>query len=130
MEMTRLLNDVTDDKIEFVTTGIDRPATPTNGRRVVVTGPPEVTQLFSLGEERVLEGLINLLSAPARAWAAEVALASLTRHEEDIVNAFASQPEQWRNSVGKDAHRRWREWLESRRGRLIWDSSQHVFVEK
>lgn len=129
MELTPLLNAVTDEKIEFVTTGADRPAMPTMGRRVVVTGPSEVVRLLSLGDVGVLEELIDVKD-PRRAWAAEVVLASLTRNEEDIVNAFAAHPSQWRDSVGKNAFARWNEWLKSRRGKLRWNPEAHVFVEE
>ena len=39
--------------------GRDRAALPTAGRRVVVTGPPEVVKLMSIGEVGVLDGLVN-----------------------------------------------------------------------
>jgi hypothetical protein len=130
MELTPLLDAVTDEKIEFVTTRGDRSPMPTMGRHVVVTGPPEVMELMSLGDVRVLEELANLLPKPKRAWAAEVVLASLTHHEEDLVNAFAADPKRWRESVGKGAYGRWSEWLESRRGKLIWNPDEHAFVEK
>lgn len=129
MQVTQLLKAVTNAKVEFVTTGGDRAALPTAGRRVVVTGPPEVVKLMSIGEVGVLDGLVNLLTDPRRAWAAEVVLASLTHHEEDIVNAFAARPAQWQESVGKNAYERWNEWLKSRRDKLRWDAEAHVFVE-
>jgi hypothetical protein len=129
MQLTQLLNAVTDEKIKFVTTRDDRAAMPTLGRRVAVTGPPDIVELLSIGDVRVLEGLIGLLLDPKRAWAAEVALASLTHNEEDIVNAFAAHPDQWRDSVGKNAYERWSEWLKSRGGKLSWDRKAHVFVE-
>jgi hypothetical protein len=129
MQLTQLLTAVTDETIAFVTTGDDRAATPTLGRRVVVTGPPAVVELLSIGDVRVLERLSALLLDPKRAWAAEVMLASLTRNEENIVNAFAASPGQWRDSVAKDAYRRWSEWLRSREGKLLWDREAHVFVE-
>ena len=56
-------------------------------------------------------------------------LASLTHHEEDIVNAFAERPAQWQESVGKNAYERWNDWLKSRRDKLRWDAEAHVFVE-
>jgi len=130
MEMQPMLNAVTNDRIHFVTTSVDHPALPTIGRRVVVTGPPELLPLLSLGNVRVLDELIALLPDPHRAWAAEVVLASLTHHEEDIVNAFAAQPRQWQDSVGKNAHDRWNEWLKPRRAKLAWDPDARTFVEK
>lgn len=129
MQSTELLNAVTNEKIEFVTTRIDRAAMPAMGRRVLVTGPPEVVKLLSIGDQRVLQALVGLLLVPDRAWAAEVVLASLTRHEEDIVNAFATHPGQWQDSVGKDAYGHWNEWLKAHRGELLWDPVAQVFVE-
>jgi hypothetical protein len=129
VELTQLLNAVTNDKIEFITTSVDGAPLPTRGRRVIVTGPPDAVKLLSIGDVRVLEGLVNLLPDPHRAWAAEVLLASLTGYEEDMVNAFAARSDQWQESVGKNAYERWSEWLKPRRGRLGWDARVQVFVE-
>jgi hypothetical protein len=129
MREMQLLSAVTNDKIQFVTTAGDAGALPTMGRRVVVTGPPEVVKLMSIGDVNVLEELVGLLRDPNRAWAAEVVLASLTRHEEDIVNAFATRPDRWQDSVGKNAYGRWDTWMKSRRGNLRWDPGAHSFVE-
>ena len=54
-QVRQLLSGVSNAKIEFVTTGEDRAPLPTAGRRVVVTGPPEVVKLMSLGDVGVLE---------------------------------------------------------------------------
>jgi hypothetical protein len=129
MQVAQLLKAVTNDKIEFVTTSVEGAPLPTMGRRVVVTGPPEVVKLMSIGDVAVLDGLVNLLSDSKRAWAAEVVLAALTHHEEGVVNAFAARPTQWQESVGKNAHERWNEWLKSHRDKLRWDGEAHVFVE-
>jgi len=123
------LNAVTDQKIQFVTTGAAGAPLPTLGRRVVVTGPPEVVQLMASGDVRVLKELVALLSDRDRAWAAEVVLASLTRHEEGIVNAFAARPEQWQKSLGEGAQDRWNEWLKPREGKLRWDPESRTFAE-
>jgi hypothetical protein len=119
MQLPQLLNAVTDETIEFVTTRDDRTPLPVLGRRVIVTGPPDVVRLLSIGDINVLEGLVGLLLDPNRAWAAEVVLAALTGNEADIVNAFAAHPDQWKGSVGKNAHGRWSEWLTSRRDGLF-----------
>jgi hypothetical protein len=129
MRLTHLLDAVTDAKIEFVTARDDRAALPTIGRRVVVTGPPDAVKLMSIGDVRALEELVELLRDPNRAWAAEVVLASLTRNEGDIVNAFAAHPDRWQDSVGKNAYERWSEWLKSRAGKLTWDPQARVFEE-
>jgi hypothetical protein len=128
LEIKQLLNSVTNKKIEFITTGVEGATLPTMGRRVVVTGPPEVVELLSIGDVWVLDKLIGLLRDPDRAWAAEVALASLTHHEEEIANAFATRPGQWQDSLGKNAFERWNSWLKSRRN-LVWDSKEHAFME-
>ena len=128
-QVTQLLDAVTNEKIEFVTTSGDRPPLPTAGRRVVVTGPPEVMKLMSLGDVGLLEQLVNLLREPKRAWAAEVVLASLTGHEASVVNAFANQSAKWQESVGQNAYERWSEWLNAHRDRLRWDPKAQAFVE-
>jgi hypothetical protein len=92
MQLTQLLNAVTDENIEFLTTRYDRAVLPTLDRRVVVTGPSDVVKLLSIGDVRVLEDLVTLLRDPNRAWAAEVVLAALTHNEEDIVNALPPIP--------------------------------------
>lgn len=128
-QVRQLLSALTNAKIKFVTTGEDRAPLPTAGRRVVVTGPSEVVKLISLGDVGVLEQLANLLRDPKRAWAAEVVLASLTGHEESVVNAFANQPAQWQESMGQNAYERWSEWLKARRDKLRWDAKAQAFVE-
>ncbi len=128
-QVRKLLSAVSNDKIEFVTTRGDRASLPTASRRVVVTGPPEVVKLISLGDVGVLEQLVNLLRDPKRAWAAEVVLASLTGHEASVVNAFTNQPAQWQESMGQNAYERWSEWLKSHRDKLRWDAKAQAFVE-
>jgi hypothetical protein len=130
MQLTQLLNAVTDENIEFLTTRHNHAAMPTLDRRVVVTGPPDVVKLLPIGDVRVLEELVTLLRDPNRAWAAEVVLAALTHNEEDIVNAFAAHPERWQDSVGKNAYDRWNKWLTSHERALSWDPQEQVFVER
>jgi hypothetical protein len=130
MQLTQLLNAVTDKNIEFLTTRNDRAALPTIDRRVVVTGPPDVVKLLSIGDVRVLEELVTLLRDPNRAWAAEIVLAALTHNEEDIVNAFAARPDQWQDSVGKNAYGRWNNWLTSHKATLAWNPQEHVFIQR
>jgi hypothetical protein len=129
-QFARLLNAVTDENIEFATARNDRAVLPTLDRRVVVTGPPDVVKLVSIGDVTVLEGLVTLLRDPSRAWAAEVVLAALTHHEEDIVNAFAAHPDRWQASVGKNAYERWHNWLTSHKAALRWDPQEHVFAPR
>jgi hypothetical protein len=129
MQEQQWVNAVTNQKIQFVTTGEVGAPLPTLGRRVVVTGPPEALLLISSGDVRVLHDLVSLLADPNRAWAAEVLLASLTRHDEDIVNAFASRPDQWQASLGSGAQSRWNEWLRPREGKLRWDPESRAFAE-
>lgn len=124
---TPLLNEVTNATIQFLTTRDDNSALPTLGRRVMVTGPPGVVEFMGTGDVRVLDELVELLRDPNRAWAAEVVLASLTHNEENIVNAFATNPAHWQDSVGKDAYARWKEWLETRRGKLQWNPQSKTF---
>lgn len=130
LSMTRpqLLSAVSNETIQFVTTAaVDAPL-PQLGRRIVVTGPPEVVELMLTDDVRVLTELVTLMSDPKRAWAAEIVLASLTRQEEDLVNAFAARPDEWHKSFGSEAQGRWNRWLKSREGKLRWDPESHVFV--
>ena len=71
-----------------------------------------------------------MLQNPDRAWAAFVLLAALTRRDEKIVDSFATQPNDWWNSIGKEAHGIWIAWIEKVRGNLTWDLEAHVFVEQ
>lgn len=129
MDQKDLLIFVRNDCIRFVTT--TRPDSPfaTLDRRVVITAPPQLVELTEKGDVRVLDQLTALLTDPDRAWAAMVLLAALTGKEEDTVNAFASSPEKWWESVGKTAHNRWSEWLTRSRGKLTWDAEHRLFVE-
>jgi hypothetical protein len=127
--MTQLLNDVTDQNIQFVTARVEGSPLPSADRRVIVTGPPQAVEVASTGDVNLLDELVGMLLDHNRAWAAEVMLACLTHHEENLVNAFAAHPEQWRDSLGKNAHQRWSEWLKPRRARLRWDAQERAFVE-
>jgi hypothetical protein len=99
-------------------------------RRVVVTGPPEVVELSRSGDPRLLDALVDLLGDRDRAWAAQVLLAALTRHEEKFVESFATVPEEWWATFGATAQTRWRAWLDGARGRLTWDAEGQHFVER
>ncbi len=125
-----MLNAVTNERIEFVTTPDESAPLPVAGRRVIVTGPSEAVRLSNLGDVRVLPELAQLLRDPQRAWAAEVMLAALTQNEANVVNAFATHPEQWQESVGQNAYERWSTWLEARKGKLSWDKEANVFVQQ
>jgi ubiquinone biosynthesis protein UbiJ len=129
MDSKDLLAFVRNDCIRFVTT--TRPDSPfaTLNRRVVITDPPELVELANKGDVRVLDQLIELLTDADRAWAAMVLLAALTGKEGDTVNAFATSPEKWRDSVGKTAHDRWGEWLTKSRAKLAWDADNREFRE-
>ena len=72
---------------------------------------------------------MELLGDPDRAWAAQVALAAMTRRDEKAVAAFARTPEEWLESVGPGAQARWRARLEPRRDRLVWDAERQLFTE-
>jgi hypothetical protein len=127
VQILQLLNAVDNKTIQFATIGDVRTGMPTIDRRVVVTGPADVVTLLSTGDVRVLQELVKLLPDPQRAWAAEVVLASLTGHEDDIVNAFAAHPDQWQDAVGRTAYGRWTEWLRSHEEALSWDHQTRIF---
>jgi hypothetical protein len=81
-------------------------------RRVVVTDPPQLVALLASGNAALLDALVDLLDDADRGWAAQVALASLTRREADVVDAFAAAPDTWATSnLGRTARERWRAWL-------------------
>jgi hypothetical protein len=127
-QVGRTLEGVGTRDVEFAS--VRDPTSPTNlERRIVVTAPPELVELTATGDVRVLDGLVELLGDPDRAWAAQVALSAMTRRDEKAVESFARTPEEWLESVGPGAQARWREWLEPRRGRLVWDAERRRFVE-
>jgi hypothetical protein len=84
MDLATRLTAVRSDRVEFVT--MRPPGSPLAilDRRVVVTGPPEVVELSRSGDPRLLDALVDLLGDRDRAWAAQVLLAALTRHEEKL----------------------------------------------
>jgi hypothetical protein len=129
MELKNMLAAVSNDRVEFVT--MRRPGLKfiTLGRRVVVTGPPELVELSATGDVKALEELVSMLREHDRAWAAEVLLAAMTGGEEDIVGSFAAIPDEWWDSVGKTAYERWSAWLKQAKEKLVWDSQKKVFSQ-
>jgi len=95
-----------------------------------VTGPPEVLELIIAGDREILDELVTLLKDPARAWAAEVLLAALTRNEEKIVDVFQARPVEWWDSLGKTAYERWQKWLTEQKSELAWDPVDRVFKKQ
>jgi len=130
MDLNKSLTSVRNDRIQFVTMSPSDSQFTSLGRRVVITGPAELVELSSVGDLRILDELVALLKTPDRAWAAMVLLSALTRREEEVVNAFATRPENWWASVGKAAHDRWSKWLTESRGKLTWDAKNLIFVER
>jgi hypothetical protein len=129
MTIKQLLESVHNDRIQFATMQPPDSKFVTLDRRVVVTGSPELVTLSRTGDPSVLDELVKLLREPDRAWAAQVLLAAMTRREEKMVDVFARTPEEWWNSVGKTAHQRWSQWLQEKKGKLIWNSENKVFSE-
>ena len=129
MRIDEMLNSVQNDRIQFATLRPPGAKSALLERRVVITGPPELVELTKTGDTQILARLTNLLKDPARAWAAEVLLAALTRREEKLVDSFASDPGKWWEAVGQTAYERWSSWLNQRRSKLVWDSQESVFVE-
>jgi len=103
---------------------------PSLERRLRVIAPPELAELTQIGDTRVLDRLVHLLDDPERAWAAQVGLAAMTRHEEKLVEGFSSSPDEWLRTIGRDAGDRWREWLDAHRDRLAWNPDTRAFVEQ
>jgi hypothetical protein len=129
MELKDLLAFVRNDQIKFVTMSPGDSQFATLDRRVAITGPPELVELARTDDVRVLDKLVGFLKDPDRAWAAVVLLTALTRREEKVVDAFATSPKKWWESVGKTAYERWSEWLTESREKLTWDAENRVFVE-
>jgi hypothetical protein len=130
MQSRDSLSFVRNDLIQFVTMSPPGSQFTTLERRVVITGPPELVELSGAGDKRVLEELVGFLKYRDKAWAAMVLLAALTGREEKVVDAFATIPGEWWESVGKTAYHRWSEWLTESRGKLCWDSESRLFVER
>jgi len=128
MELETMLASVRNDVVEYVTGRPPGSRFPTLDRRVVVTGPESLVRLVAAGEVRVLDELISMLDVRERAWAAEVLLAAMTGHESDIVNSFSTEPDAWWDTMGGSAPRRWKNWLEMVRGRLVWNPEARLFT--
>jgi hypothetical protein len=128
MKRDELLADVRNDRIEFATTRPPGSAFAALQRQVVVTGPASLAALAKSGDPAVLEGLVNLLGDPERAWAAQVLLAAMTGQEARLVDSFAAHPDQWWQALGQTAQARWTTWLAENRDSLAWDAQKSAFV--
>jgi hypothetical protein len=114
--------------VEFATMRDPPTRPPSLERRLLVTAPPELVELTRIGDTEVLDRLVEVLEDPERAWAAQVGLAAMTRHEEMLVQGFSRSPEEWLRTLGPNASERWRDWLDEHRDRLAWDPETRVFV--
>jgi len=123
-----LLAAVRNDAVEFATFQPPGSDFALLDRRVVVVAPPELEQLAATGDVEVLDELVELLRDPDRAFAAQVVLSAMTRHEEKEVEAFSGQPDEWWAAVGQRAHEHWAGWLDDVRDRLRWDPDDAAFV--
>ncbi|SRR6266567_4268273 len=130
MNWSDTLNSATRGQIEFVTIRPEGSPFATLERQVIVTGPLEVLELLNAGDPQILDELVTLLKDPARAWCAEVLLASLTRNEEKIVDVFQARPDEWWDSLGKTAYERWQKWLTEQKSELAWDPVERVFKKQ
>ncbi len=124
--MSRRLDVVGREEVVFATMQPPGSTSATLDRRLVVLDPPELRELAESGDIRIVEGLIDLLEDPARAWAAQVLLAAMTSREEKLVESFEGRADWW-DTVGKNAHARWRAWFDGTR--LSWDADERRFVE-
>lgn len=125
-DLERLLAGVRDRDVEFASVS---GAGPTDlERRIVVVAPPELAELTSTGDVRVLDHLVGSLDVPGRAWAAQVALTAMTRRDEKLVEANQAPPDEWLDTaVGRGARARWTAWLAEHRDRLTWDPETRTF---
>jgi hypothetical protein len=129
MNVENMLDSVRNDLIQFVTLRPPNSPFASLERQVVVTGPPELVSLSQTPQIDVLNALVRMLRDPSRNWGAMVILAAMTRREEKTVDVFATSPDEWQKSIGKDAYDRWNGWLEIVRARLTWDSETGTFIE-
>lgn len=128
--MDRTLEAIRSSDVQFATTPDRQWHRGSFARRIVVTAPPELVRLATSGDLDILDALVGLLDDPARAWAAEVALAAMTRHDEVVVAAYDKTPHEWLATLGPTAPAQWKEWLATHRDRLTWNAEQRVFVER
>jgi hypothetical protein len=111
MELKKMLDAVRNNLIQFATIRPPGSKFAAIERSVIVSGPPELVELSRMKDSEVLKELTNLLRDRDKAWAAEVLLAAITHHEEKVVDAFMTAPEEWWESVGRTAYDRWNAWL-------------------
>jgi hypothetical protein len=127
MDQSQLLSAVANDRIQFATMRPPGSRFAHLERRVKVVQPPEVVQLATTGDVRVLDELVKLLRMRERAWAAEVVLAAMTDREADLVGFYTGRPDAWIDGQGATAAERWQAWLAEHRERLAWDAAEKVF---
>lgn len=128
MQLEDLLATVVNDRVRFATMRPPGARSAILERRVVVTAPTELVELSRSGRPETLDGLVELLRDPDRAWAAMVVLAAMTGEDAKTVDAFATDPDRWLASLGQGAYERWSKWLRGHRDRLRWDPGEQRFV--
>jgi hypothetical protein len=126
--LEQLLAAVRSTDVEFATFRPEGSDFAILDRRVAVVAPPELAQLAAGGDRTALDRLVGLLRDPARAWAAQVVLAAMTRREEKEVEAFSGRPDEWWEAMGATAYERWAAWLAEHGDRLRWDPEARAFV--
>ena len=87
-----LLDAVRNDDVQFATMRPPGSRFSVLDRQIVITAPPELEQLATLGDPDVLDELVDLLDDPARAWAAAVVLAAVTGRDAKEVESFSARP--------------------------------------
>jgi len=117
------------DEIDFATMRPPGSKSAVLERQIVVTAPPEAVTLSQSNDLQVVEQLIEALGQPQYAWAAEVMLAAMTGRESKSVESFAATPDDWVDTLGKNAQTRWSEWFEASRDKLNWDADKKMFIE-
>jgi len=127
MDVKKLVGGLRSDEIRCATFRPPGSQFATLERRVMVTAPDGAKRLAESGDPAVLDQLVPLLADPARAWAAEVILAAMTRNEEKMVDVYMRSPDEWWKVLGPTARDRWQKWLDERRGRLTWDPAEKWF---
>jgi hypothetical protein len=100
---------------------------PRHENRIFILSPPELVQLSSIGDVKILDKLVELTDVPGKAWAAHVLIAKMLGFSE-----IRSIPENWWQTEGKTgiAKKKWTNYIRQIKPTLHWDSKKRYFVYK
>jgi hypothetical protein len=100
---------------------------PRHENRILILSPPELVQLSSIGDTKILDKLVDLTDVPGKAWAAHVLTAKMLGFSD-----IKSTPETWWQAEGKTgiAKKKWTNYIRQIKPTLHWDSKKRYFVYK